>query len=390
MSATGTTTDEAAEDASPVETTQAAPSPVVLPELQSHRLKPAAALQQQTQQRPPPLPTPFSYHIPGLDREKAWGWAYQILYNPPSAVYDPRTNRGWTRLRNFTRGRVIVQPHIEFQVRRNLSAQFWPRDVRMRDPWERFLAVMSELFSTKTLPEQFREAMRPKLIEYGLIMKTDRFIPLRNAAPVWIEMSRLGICVALYAEILFCGVNLQVKRPVPFLVVKPLDPFGGASTWRNEYRGNLWWVPMAACLPLRCAPMSWPTPERGGDLQPDEVVLLWEDGFARVAPLQYVLQDPSREMVEARCALFAQYPDGFGAINIPMAANTPDQEARMGRYSVVRYLPQSEVEEQQGEEENEDAGASVTTAETASPSVPVTSAPAASQISCASQRLLPW
>src|SRR5690606_4250120 len=110
--------------------------------------------QQQTQQRPPPLPTPFSYHIPGLDREKAWGWAYQILYNPPSAVYDPRTNRGWTRLRNFTRGRVIVQPHIEFQVRRNLSAQFWPRDVRMRDPWERFLAVMSELFSTKTLPEQ--------------------------------------------------------------------------------------------------------------------------------------------------------------------------------------------------------------------------------------------
>ena len=375
-----------------VKVTRTTPSPVVAQGIQRYKLGssvPASNNNANRAPRPPPLPTPWDYHLPGgFDREKFWAWAYAILYNPPNFVYNPKLNMGWTRLQNITRGRVVIQPHIEYHCRVNADVTFWPRDVRMRDPWERFLAVMADVFSVKTLEAKFIEAMRPKLVEYDIIMKTNRFIPLRNAAPVWVEMCKLGMCIALYAEIVYCGVNLDVKRPVPFLVVKQLDPFEGASSFRSEYRGNFWWVPMAMCLPLRCAPMSWPTPGRGGDFQPDDVVMLWEDGFARIAPLQYVLQDRSREMVEARSALFAQYPESFGLINIPLMANTPEQEARLGRFSVVRYVPQADADKQESEkatEEEEEATPPETDAApvSATPtSVPTTTAP--------SQRLLSW
>ncbi len=128
-------------------------------------------------------------------------------------------------------------------------------------------------------------------------------------------------------------MNLDVKRPVPFLVVKQLDPFDGASALRTEYRGNFWWVPMAVCLPFVARHCRGRHQSRGGEFQPDDVVLLWEDGFARIAPLQYVLQNSSRQMLEARCAIFAQYPESFGLINVPLVANTPQEEERLGRYS---------------------------------------------------------
>lgn len=371
-----------------VKITPKTPSPVVAPRIQRISLGPAPkSAPIQPRPRPPPVPSPFDYHLPlGYDREKLFQQPYHILYNPPGTVYDPRTGKGWCKLRNITRGRVVIQPHIEYTTTTNADVTFWPRDIRMRDPWERFLAVMRDLFSVKTLPQQFMEAMRPKEVSYDIIMKTDRFIPLRNAAPVWVDMCRLGMCVAVYAENIYCGVNLSVKMPVPFLVVKQLDPFDGASGINSEYRGNFWWVPMAVCLPLRCLPISWPNPNRGGDFQPDEVVMLWEDGFARMAPLQYVLQDRSREMVEARSALFAQHPETFGLINIPLVSHTPEEQARMARYSVVRYGPDnsSDNEDEAAEEEIADESPSPLP-----PAIPkATNLPQAAP--AASNRVLPW
>ncbi len=140
-------------------------------------LKPAASTAPAAARpKPPPLPSPWDYHLPpGYDRERLFGPGYRVLYNPPGTTYDPKTNKGWTNLRNLTRGRVVIQPHIEYHSRVNLDVTFWPRDIRMRDPWERFLAVMAELFSVKTVEAKFMEAMRPKEVSYDIIMKTKPF-----------------------------------------------------------------------------------------------------------------------------------------------------------------------------------------------------------------------
>lgn len=304
---------------------------------------------------------------------------YQIIYNSEG--------HGFTRLRDLTNGGVTLGPCVRWHANKSNIVSFWPRDIRTRDPLERFWAILQNLFAVRSLDEQFKAAFRPKIVPFEVIMYTDRFVPLRNAAPVFCALKHVGTCIALYAEIRWCRAIGAVPQPVPFLVVTPLDPFNGSSGLNREYQGNFWWVPMATCLPLRMAILSWPNVNRSAGIQPDECAVLREDGFQEILNVNYVANEQADLGIRlARIAMYNDNPSAFGIINIPMAATTPERAAKMAPYTLARYIPEAEVppskdddddEEEEGGGGGDDEEAAATSSpdtEPTIPSVPTTTA----------------
>ncbi len=314
---------------------------------------PAPAPQVQLRQqgaRPPPLPSAYDGIIlpPGKTREDLpiFQRVYSTVYYQKGEKRMPSSPP--TKLRDCTRGKITLAPRIEYLWRPS-EAGFWPRDARMRDPIETAWYYLRDLFTTPSTQEQFEAILSPKWVSFDELLKCNTYVPLRNYAPVYCALRNLGLCVAYAANVRYISMCYNQGTDIPFLVVKPVAPFGdAASTSSGKYYGALWCVPMATCLPMPMAVLSWAGVGAG---QPDECLVLHDDGWGELLNVNYIAASSDPEVAMARLAILKDNPTALGNIGIPLKPTSPERAAAMAPYSLVRYGPPEPEEKKEDEEQ---------------------------------------
>lgn len=313
-----------------------APAPTAVPEPQA--LVVAPPLRQRLVPVPPPIPSSYdalaySLKVP-RERLQVFVDTYKAVYYAPN---EPGTK--FCRMRDITRGKVTMGPNMQYHVTHRFN--FWPRDPRQRDPLEgAWYYFWRYLIARPSLEVLFERSFAPKWISPDEFMVTDQWVPLRNVAPVYCDMSALGVCMTKYATLIWCHNGSNVS-PVVFLAVTPVDPAGSGVKAARQRMGIWWAVPMARCIPLRMAVVGWPN--ANSNQNPDEVLVLGEDGFGQVLNMNYFLQDTSDPAVyHARQAFLADNPT-TGNTAIPLRAPDPELARRMAQYTLTRYVPEDQV-----------------------------------------------
>lgn len=325
-----------------------APPPTSAPEPRD--LATAPPIRQRLVPIPPPIPSAYDAvaYAMGVPRERlrVFVETYKAVYYDPN---EPGTK--FCRIRDITRGKVTMGPNMQFHVTHKFN--FWPRDPRQRDPLEgAWYYFWRYLLARPSLEVLFERSFAPKWISPDEFMITDQWVPLRNVAPVYCDMSALGVCMTKYATLIWCHSGAVVS-PVVFLAVTPVDPAGSGVKAARQRMGIWWAVPLARCIPLRMAVIGWPN--ANSNQNPDEVLVLGEDGFGQVLNMNYFLQDTSDPAIyHARQAFLADNPT-TGSTAIPLRAPDPELARRMAQYTLTRYVPEDQVPSEAVDDERNDA-----------------------------------
>lgn len=297
--------------------------------------------------KPPPIPSSWDAIAAqdGVPREslQAFHRVYHAVYYEPN---EPGLK--FCRIRDITRGKVTLGANMQFHV--SHSMDFWPRDVKQRDPLEQaWFYFVRQWILRPSIEVLFERSFQPKWIAPNEFMTTDQWVPLRSAAPVYCGIGALGTCITMYACAIHCALNGNITEEVPFLAVTPIDSTGSGLQAARQRMGIWWAVPLATCIPLRMAVLAWPTADSNN---PEELTVLGEDGFAEKLSVNYFLEstdDPALE--HARLAFKADNP-GTATSAIPLKPSNPRRQAQMAAYTVTRYIPDNQVPKEDGDDDS--------------------------------------